>query len=62
MTAKRGQRRMLNDKCRAIKITSDGSTLICWKSPGHVESKLSDRREHYDPSADEYWTDGEVDA
>jgi hypothetical protein len=44
------------DKCLAVAI-KDGRTLVCWKSPGHVESKHSDRREHYDPSAEERWAD-----
>ncbi len=45
-------------KCLA---TTDraGHTLICWKSPEHTASAKPERREHYDPSADERWTDQE---
>lgn len=56
-TRARGERILLSDKCRAIKILDDGSTLICWRSPGHTNATRPDRREHFDPSADKYWTD-----
>lgn len=45
----------IHDKCRAIR-TEDGHTLICWKSPGHVDSRSADNREHYDPSTNVRWS------
>jgi hypothetical protein len=32
---------------------------ICWKSPGHVDSRSAENREHYDPDADVRWSDEE---
>jgi hypothetical protein len=46
------------DLCLATR-TEDGHTLICWKSPGHVDSKSAINREHYDPSAEKRWSDEE---
>lgn len=46
------------DLCLATR-TEDGRRLTCWKSPGHVNSRGAENREHYDPSADVRWSDGE---
>lgn len=54
MTARKPQG--VHAKCLAA-TTRNGRTLVCWKSPEHVDSKDSARHEHYDPSADERWTD-----
>ncbi len=45
----------IHGKCLAT-TSSDGRTLICWKSPDHDKSTDPKRREHYDPSAEERWT------
>jgi hypothetical protein len=44
------------DLCLATR-TEDGRTLICRKSPGHVDSRSAENREHYDPSAEKRWSD-----
>lgn len=41
-------------KCLAT-TTRDGYTLVCWKSPEHVNSTDPDRRKHYDPNHEERW-------
>jgi hypothetical protein len=46
------------DLCLATR-TEDGRTLICRKSPGHINSRSAENREHYDPSADARWSDNE---
>lgn len=46
----------IHAKCLAT-TTADGRALICWKSPEHTKSTDPQRREHYDPSADQHWTD-----
>lgn len=51
------QRLQRTDKCLAIKILDNGQTLVCWKSPEHNGSAIETRRQHYDPSAEEYWDD-----
>lgn len=43
-------------KCLAS-VLKDGRMLVCTKSIEHTSSGSSKRREHYDPSADERWTD-----
>lgn len=50
-------RRSIHAKCLAVR-TEDSYTLICGKSKGHTASRDPERREHYDPSFDERWTDG----
>lgn len=35
-------------------------TVICSKSIAHRDSDRPDRRRHYDPSFDVYWTDEEA--
>jgi len=46
----------IHAQCLKVKILDDGRTLVCAKSKGHgdVDPK---RREHYDPSEEERWTD-----
>jgi hypothetical protein len=48
----------IHTRCYAT-TTRAGGTLVCHKSPEHTRSKDPRRREHYDPSADERWTDQE---
>lgn len=55
-THMKSKRAILKEKCLAVAIR-DGRTLLCWKSPNHVDSTYESRREHYDPSADMRWTD-----
>lgn len=46
----------IHAKCLAVSF-EDGRTLICGKSKGHTASQLPERREHFDPDADERWSD-----
>lgn len=43
-------------KCLAVS-TEASRTLVCGRSKGHTASSIPERREHCDPSADEYWSD-----
>lgn len=45
------------DKCLTVKIDDQGRTLVCWRSPEHNGSAIPERRQHYDPSAEEFWDD-----
>lgn len=47
----------IHAKCGAIGTTPAGHLLVCAKSPEHVRSNDPTRREHYDPSAEQRWTD-----
>jgi hypothetical protein len=46
----------IHARCLAVR-TGDGRTLVCHKSKGHTASQYPERRQHYDPSADERWSD-----
>jgi hypothetical protein len=54
-------KRFIHARCLAIGAKA-GRTLICGKSPEHVHSTDAGRREHYDPSADERWSDDDAGA
>jgi hypothetical protein len=47
----------IHAKCLAVDTTPAGHFLVCAKSPEHVRSNDPARREHYDPSAEQRWTD-----
>lgn len=52
-----------SSKSRSVCLATrevDGRTLICRKSSEHTESSIPTRREHYDNSANERWTDEEA--
>lgn len=46
----------IHSKCLAF-TDHDGRTLICGRSPEHIHHSDPERRKHYDPSADETWTE-----
>lgn len=47
----------IHAKCLATTKDGSGFTLICRRSKGHDRSEDPKRREHFDSSADEYWTE-----
>lgn len=55
-------RRLKSDICLTTRERAEAidGVDICRKSKGHIDSDLPDRREHYDPSSEQYWTDGEM--
>jgi hypothetical protein len=46
----------IHSKCLAT-TEKDGHTLVCGRSPEHIRSADAERRKHYDPSAEEMWTE-----
>jgi hypothetical protein len=56
MTRTARRRPGIHGKCLAT-TTRDGRTLVCARSPEHTAASTAERRRHYDPDADETWTD-----
>jgi hypothetical protein len=47
----------IHAQCLALRERQAGYD-ICRKSKGHTASADPQRREHYDPSSEQRWTDG----
>lgn len=51
------KRKPLDVHGKCLKLREGGPQAICRKSKGHDESEDPQRRRHYDPDQDIYWTD-----